>query len=236
MFKKNIQSNIILYFISISLILFSLSVGCTGSISTSLTNSSSSPVGPTGGYLIIEQSAEITKDCTPSLTIYSEGAVYMSFSGDSVNWCEWVEYSTSYEEFNIANGLDGTTFGSGIKSVYVRFKDEENNLSPSDELAFDDIEYEMGELYSIKIFPQEVTIPTGGSHFFTLHGYDLKLNEVPLDSSKVTWTKCCGVGKLNPTTGLSTTYTAPSTSGKWNISAQYNNLQTGAIIIVTRND
>jgi len=236
MFKKNIQSNIILCFISILLILFSLSVGCTGSISTPSTSSSSYPVGPTGGYLIIEQGAEITKDCTPPLTIHSEGAAYMSFSGDGFNWCEWVEYSTAYEEFNIANGLNGTEFSSGIKYIYVRFKDEEGILSPSDKLAFDAIEYEMGELYSIKIFPPEVTIPTGGSHFFTLHGYDLKLNEVPLDSSKVTWTKCCGVGKLNPTTGLSTTYTAPGTSGKWNISAQYNNLQTGAIIIVTRND
>jgi len=70
MYKKNIQSNIILYFILISLILFSLSVGCTGSISNPSTNSSS---GPTAGYLIIEQSAEITKDCTPLLTIHSEG-------------------------------------------------------------------------------------------------------------------------------------------------------------------
>jgi len=95
MFKKNIQSNIILYFIYISLILFSLSVGCTGSISTPSTDSSSSPVGPTGGYLIIEQGAEIIKDCTPSLAIESENAVYMSFSGDGVNWCEWVEYNTS---------------------------------------------------------------------------------------------------------------------------------------------
>lgn len=236
MFKKNIQSNTILYFIYISLILFSLSVGCTGSISTPSTDFSSSPVGPSGGYLIIEQGAEIIKDCTPSLAIESENAVYMSFSGDGVNWCEWVEYSTSYEEFNIANGLNGTEFSSEIKYIYVRFKDEEGNLSPSDELAFDTIGYEMGELYSIKIFPQEVTIPTGGSHLFTLHGYDLKLNEVPLDSSKAIWTKSCGVGNLSPVTGLSTTYTAPSTSGKWNITAQYNNLQTGAVIIVTRSD
>lgn len=236
MFDKNIQTNTILYFICILLILFSLSIGCTGSISTPSTNSSFSPVRPTGGYLIIEQGAELTKDCTPFLTIRSEGAVYMSFSGDGANWCEWVEYSTSYEEFNIANGSNGTEFSSGIKHIYVRFKDEENNLSPSDELAFDAIEYEMGELYSIKIFPQEATIPTGGSHFFTLHGYDLKLNEISLDSSKATWTKCCGVGNLSPVTGLSTTYTTPSTSGKWNISAQYNNLQTGAVIIVTRSD
>lgn len=237
MFKKYIQSNTILYFICISLILFSLSVGCTGSISTPSTDSSSSPVGPTGGYLIIEQGAELTKDCTPPLTIYSEGAVYMSFSGDGVNWCEWVEYSTSYEEFNIANGLNGTEFSSGIKYIYVRFKDEEGNLSPSDELAFDTIEYELGELHSIKISPKEVTLPLEGSCVFTIHGYDYgSINEVPLDSSKVTWTKCCGVGELSPTKGLSTTYTAPSIPGKWNITAQYNNLKTGATIIVVSDD
>lgn len=236
MFKSNIRSNTILCFMCIPLILFSLSVGCTGSISTPSTSSSSSPIGSTDGYLIIEQGAEITKDCTPPLTIYSEGAVYMSFSGDGVNWCEWVEYCTAYEEFNIANGLNGTEYSSGMKYIYVRFKDEEGNLSPSDELVFDTIEYEMGELYSIKIFPQEVTISVEGNYKFTLRGYDLKLNEVSLDSSKATWTKCCGVGELNPTIGLSTTYTAPNTSGKWNISAQYNNLQTGAVIIVTRND
>ncbi len=236
MFKKNIRSNAVFCFVCTLLILFSLSVGCTGSISTPSTDSFSSLVEPTSGYLIIEQGAELTKDCTPPLTIYSENAVYMSFSGDGVNWCEWEEYSTSYEEFNIANGLNGTELSSGIKFIYVHFKDEEGNLSPSDKLAFDTIDYEMGELYSIKIFPQEVTVLVGGSYKFTLHGYDLKLNEVPLDSSKATWTKCCGVGELNPTIGLSTTYTAPNTSGKWNISAQYNNLQTGAVIIVTRSE
>jgi len=236
MFKKNIRSNAVFCFVCTLLILFSLSVGCTGSISTPSTDYPSFSIRPTSGYLIIEQGAEITKDCTPSLAIESENAVYMSFSGDGVNWCEWEEYSTSYEEFNITNGLNGTGLSSGIKFIYVRFKDEEGNLSPSGELAFDTIEYEMGELYSIKIFPQEVTIPTGGSYFFTLHGYDLKLNEVPLDSSKTTWTKCCGVGNLSPVKGLSTTYTAPSISGEWNISAQYNSLQTGAVIIVRRND
>jgi len=56
----------------------------------------------------------------------------MSFSGDGVNWCEWEEYGTSYEEFNIANGLNGTELSSGIKYIYVRFKDEEGNLSPSE--------------------------------------------------------------------------------------------------------
>ena len=194
------------------------------------------PMGPTSGWIIIENDAETTKDCSPVLTTYSEGATYMSFSGNGENWTEWEEYNTSYEEFNIANGLYGTEFGTGTRCVYVCFKDEDGNLSPSDELAFDTIEYEIGELFSIKIYPKEAAIPVKGNYFFTLRGYDLKLNEVPLESSKTSWTKSCGVGELSPTTGLSTTYTAPSIPGKRNITAQYNNLKKGAAIIVVKDN
>ena len=231
---KNKREILILVFI---LILFTIFYSGCASIISDLPSepeppNSQPPIGPTNGWIIIENDAETINDCTPGLSIYSEGAAYMSFSGNKENWTEWIEYNSTYEDFNIANGLNGTNFGSGTKYVYVRFKDEDGNLSPSDELAFDIIEYEMGELFSIKIFPQEVTISVGSSYLFTLHGYDLKLNEVPLENSKVTWTKCCGVGNLLPTTGLSTTYTAPKTLGKRNITAQYNNLKTGATIIV----
>jgi hypothetical protein len=194
------------------------------------------PIGPTSGWIIIENDIETTKDCSPILTIYSEGAAYMSFSGDGEDWTKWEEYNTSYAEFNIANGLYGTEFGTGTRYVYIRFKDGDGNLSSSEELAWDAINYEMGELFSIKILPQEVTISVSGSYLFTLHGYDLKLNEVPLDGLKVFWTKCCGGGNLSPTTGLSTTYTAPSVSGKRNITAEYNNLKTGAVIIVVKDN
>jgi len=223
-------------------ILFSLFYAGCGSVFTIVPSNptvlpSSNLIRPSSGSITIEDGADITQDCTPSLTIYSENAKYMSFSGDGENWTDWIVCDNSYEEFNIANALNGTTFGSGIKYVYVRFKDEEDSLSPSDELAFDVIEYEMGELYSIKISPQEVTIPVGGSYLFTLHGYDYgSKNEVPLDNAKVTWTKPCGVGNLSPTTGLSTTYTAPSTAGERNITAQYNNLKTGATVIVVSDD
>jgi len=231
---KNKREILILVFI---LILFTIFYSGCASIISDLPSepeppNSQPPIGPTNGWIIIENDAETINDCTPGLSIYSEGAAYMSFSGNKENWTEWIEYNSTYEDFNIANGLNGTNFGSGTKYVYVRFKDEDGNLSPSDELAFDIIEYEMGELFSIKIFPQEVTISVGSSYIFTLHGYELKLNEVPLENSKVTWTKCCGVGNLLPTTGLSTTYTAPKTLGKRNITAQYNNLKTGATIIV----
>ncbi len=227
----------ILGFVIFILILFFLS-GCIKIIPEQQSNFDSLPNlnKPTSGWIVIENDAETTKDCTPELTIFSEGATQMSFSGDGETWTDWIDYITSYGKFNIANNFYGTEFSSGTKHVYVRFKDEEGNFSPSDELAFDTIEYEIGKLFSIKIFPQETTIPISGNCIFTLHGYDFKLNEVPLDNLKVTWTKCCGVGNLSPTTGLSTTYTAPSTAGERNITAHYSNLQTGAIITVTRSD
>ncbi len=217
------------------LILFSiLFIGCENIIPNSLSDSGifTIPIGPISGWIVVENGIETIKDCTPVLSIYSEGAAYMSFSGDGENWTNWVDYDDSYEEFNIANGLDGTEFGSGTRYVYVRFKDEDGNLSPSEELAWDAVNYEMGELFSIKILPQEATISVNSSYLFTLHGYDLKLNEVPLESSKINWSKSCGVGELSPTTGLFTTYTAPSIPGKRNITAHHNNLRTGAVINV----
>jgi hypothetical protein len=228
---------LILLFILLSV----FSSGCGSNFAISPTNPAitptSNPIRPISGSITIEDGAEITSDCTPLLTIYSEEATYMSFSGDGENWTDWIDYDNSYEEFNIASGMSGTDLSSGIKYVYVRFKDEEANLSPSDELACDSIEYELGELYSIKITPQEVTIPLGSSYFFTLHGYDYgSKNEVPLDSAKVTWTKPCATGSLSPIIGLSTTYTAPSIPGKRNITAQYNNLKTGAIVIIVSDD
>ncbi|HZK41124.1 MAG TPA: hypothetical protein VFC91_06205 [Atribacterota bacterium] len=225
--------------LALIIILF-FTMGCNISIIPDVPSPSDEISGdsivPTAGSIIIADGADITKDCTPPLAILSEGAAQMSFSGDGESWTEWIDYDTSYEEFNIANGLNGTDLSSEIKYVYVRFKDEEDNLYTSDQLASDTIEYEMGELYSIKIFPPEVTMPVGGNYKFNLHGYDLKLNEVPLDNSKVTWTKQCGVGNLSPTTGLSTTYTAPTIAGERNITAYYNNLQTGAVVIILSDD
>ena len=158
------------------LILFSiLFIGCENIIPNSLSDSGifTIPIGPISGWIVVENGIETIKDCTPVLSIYSEGAAYMSFSGDGENWTNWVDYDDSYEEFNIANGLDGTEFGSGTRYVYVRFKDEDGNLSPSEELAWDAVNYEMGELFSIKILPQEATISVNSSYLFTLHGYDL---------------------------------------------------------------
>jgi len=184
-------------------------------------------------WITIENDQETTKDCTPTLTIFSEDAAYMSFSGDGNNWTEWMPYHSSYTEFNIASGLYGTIFGSGEKYVYVRFKDTEGNLSQFDELTFDSIDYKMQDLYFIKIVPQSVTISISDSITFNAHAYDFGgKNEVPMEDSKVTWTKSCDVGKLSPTFGLSTTYTPPAIVGERNITAHYKNLSTGAIISI----
>jgi len=232
---KNKKDNITL--ISIVLILFLLIISVSGcnDIIPIITEPNPPPIptGPSGGSIIIEDRAEFTRDCTPVLSIKSDNAAYMSFSGDGESWSEWVEYNTSYDELNIASGVNGMIFSSGTKCIYIRFKDEEGILSPEDELAYDTIEYEIAELFSIRIIPQEVTVLPGGRYTFTLHGYDLKmLNEVSLNGAKVYWTKCCGVGSLSNTTGLSTTYTAPRTPIPRNIGAHYNNLGTGAIINV----
>jgi len=173
--KSRIKSN---YLVLTLIFVLIFATGCSSSIITDTPSLSDGidggPVAPiTTGTIIIAGGAEATKDCTPFLTIFSEEATQMSFSGDGENRTEWIDYDTSYDEFNIANGLYGTVFGSGTKNVYVRFKDKGGSLYPSDKLAFDTIEYEMRKLFSIKIYPQKVTIPVGGSYLFTLHGYTL---------------------------------------------------------------
>jgi hypothetical protein len=235
--RNNIIKIIILSFILVLFFLFYS--GCVNVVSNIPSNPESdlpaNNIGPTSGGIIIENGAEITKDCTPTLTVSSEEAAYMSFSGDGNSWTDWISYNSSYEEFNIANGFYGTIFSSGEKNVYVRFKDSEGNLSPIDEIAFNSIQYEMQDLYFIKIIPQNITISVGDSFTFTVHAYDFGgKNEVPIGGSKVTWTKCCGVGELSPTTGLSTTYTPPPIVSERNITAHYENLATGAIILVTK--
>jgi len=227
-FRSNVFFVLTLFFVFLSI----FCSGCKSAFNAPPTNSEVIEVS-----IIIEDDAECTKDCTPVLAIFSEGAAFMSFSGDGENWTDWRPYNSSYEEFNIANGLYGTIFGSGEKDIYIRFKDSEGNIYPTDIISFDSIQYEMQELDFIKIIPQNTTIPAGSNLDFTLHGYDLGgKNEIPLEELKVTWTKSCGVGQLNPTTGLSTTYTASLILGKRNISAHYNNLGTGATIFIVNND
>ena len=158
----------------------------------------------------------------------------MSFSGDGENWSEWVEYDTFYKGFNMVNSLNGTQFISGIKTIYVRFKGENEKLSPSEDLAYDIIDFEFKKLNSIKIIPPEVTMSIGSQYTFEVKGYDIDSNEIPLDGLLIIWEKCCGVGSLSNTSGLTTTYTAPTVSGERDITATSGPLRVKATIMVIR--
>jgi len=219
----------LIYLFYLLIVFTIISTGCTSDITPVYPIIT---VGPTSGTILIEDGAETTFDRTPTLTLYSEGADYMSFSGDGENWTDWVEYLQTYEDFNIANNLYGTELSSGLKHVYIRFKDENGKLSPSDNLAFDTINFEFKDLNSIKIIPSEVTMTIGSQYTFEVKGYDIDANEVPLDGSLVIWEKCCGVGSLSSASGLITTYTAPTVAGERDVTASYGPLRAGAKIVV----
>lgn len=188
-------------------------------------------------YLLVKGNPDMIKDCTPEMTVITdkERVSLMSFSGDGEDWSEWVDFAETYEQFNIASGFYGTKRESGLKTIYVRFKDKEGNIFPENyqEPVCCTINYEMQELFSIQVEPDEIELKIGGSYNFMVKGYDLfAKNEVPLDGEKVEWTKPCGVGKLIPTAGLKTTYTAPEIPGTRNISAHYGSLGAAAKIVV----
>lgn len=188
-------------------------------------------------FLTVKEDSNIIKDCTPEFIVITEkkDVNFMSFSGDGYDWSEWVEYTENYDQFNIANGLCGTTMTSGSKTIYIRFKDINGNIFPEElqKPICCTFEYEIQKLFSIKIIPNQVELQGGESHVFFIKGYDLYLNEVPLDGQKVEWSKPCGIGELNPTKGLKTIYTAPDLPGSVkNISAKYGLLGSGAKVYI----
>ena len=176
------------------------------------------PPPPTSGDIIIAEGAELTGDSTPSVQIFSEGAVYMSFSGDGEQWTEWVIYAEAYEGFDIASGEYGTEFSQGEKYIYVRFKNEIGDLSPQDDLARDDISFILPnlDLKYLRVEPTEITMKVSTTQVFMVKGVDHNLNEVPLDGSKVSWSYCCNASTTPLKGSVTTTYTAPSGPGdKW---------------------
>jgi hypothetical protein len=99
------------------------------------------PTVPGQVEIIIAGGEEVTDDPTPLLTILCSGADYMSFSGDGEEWTEWIPYVTSYDDFNIASGEFGTSIGEGLKYVYGRFKDLDENILSGDKLIYNTIIY-----------------------------------------------------------------------------------------------
>ena len=223
------------FVLTLLIIILVLAVGCSGSVTPNnpplSEDVNEEPVGPSAGSIIIAGGAENIKDCTPKLTISSEGATKMSFSGDGVTWNDWTDYAASYNKFNVANNLYGTELSSGTKKVYVRFKDDEGNLSPEDQLAFDTVEYEISTLKYLIVEPSKITMKVQETQVFSVIGVDKEFNEVPLDGEKVTWNYCCNAS-VSPSTGLSTTYTAPGSPGEKFIQAVYGSFKQSAWITV----
>ena len=60
----------------------------------------------------------------------------------------------------------------------------------------------------------------------------IDLDEIPLDGSQIIWEKSCGVGSFSNTSGLTTTYTAPTVTGERDIMVNCGPLRTGAKIMV----
>jgi hypothetical protein len=181
------------------------------------------PPAPTKGSIIIANGAESTDDSTPSLAIFSEGADYMSFSGDGEEWSEWIPYAVSYDDFDIASGEHGTEFSQGKKYIYIRFKNEMGDLSPEDDLAGDDISFILSnlDLRYIKVEPAEITMKVGTTQVFIVKGINQELKEVPLDGSKVSWSYCCNASTTPLKGSVTTTYTTPSRPGNKYLQATY---------------
>jgi hypothetical protein len=233
---KKYQINNKIFFFVFILLLFFIN-GCSGVYQDIDEQQEENKINPVYSVKLKAYDSAVVKDCSPEFGIFTdnENIIAMSFSGDGERWSGWVAYSKNYDQFNIASGLNGPTMQSGSKVVYVRFKDSNGTIIPSDfqESVFCSFEYEMQELFSIKIEPCEVQVKPGDKQSFTVRGYDYRSkNEVPINSEKVEWSKPCAVGVLNPVFGLQTTYTAPEKYGTWNLSAHYGSLGTGAKVHV----
>lgn len=234
--KEELVLNKIKYY-SIIMVLVALFILTTGCATNFITPPPTTPTELSKGIITIAGGEDTTMDCTPILNISCEGAAFMSFSGDGENWTGWITYSSSYDGFNIANKFYGTIFGSGTKIVYVKFKNEEGITSPLDDFAYGTVFYNMPELVYFETSPRTTTMKITGESFFTAVGWsEGKEYEVPIDGDKVTWTHCCNVGKVDPTQGLSTTYTADGITSPCikNITAYYEGKQTNAIINIIK--
>jgi len=88
----------IIYLLYVLIVFTILCIGCTDGVAPVF---STAIEGPTRGTILIEKGAETTFDRTPTLTISSEKAAYMSFSGDGLSWSEWLEYNAFYGEVKI---------------------------------------------------------------------------------------------------------------------------------------
>ena len=181
------------------------------------------PPLPKKGSVVIANGDESTNDSIPVLIIFSEGAEYMSFSGNGEEWTDWFPYAESYVDFDIASGEFGTEFSQGDKYVYVRFKNKNGDLSPEDDLARDDISFMLTNLNLkyIKVEPTDITMKVNTSQVFLVKGINYNSEEIPLDGSKVRWRYCCNASTTPLKGSVTTTYTTPSGTGNKFLQATY---------------
>lgn len=79
---------------------------------------------PTTGSIGLASGAVVTNDPTPKLFINSTGAYQMrlALSEATLATAPWVDYATSYDEFDISNGACGS------KTIWIEFKDQAGNI------------------------------------------------------------------------------------------------------------
>ncbi len=86
------------------------------------------PLPPIARTILLENGNEKTNKTKPQISIFAENAVYMAFSGNSLEWTEWIPYTTLYNNLDL-NSSPGCIEGDGEKSIYVKFKNKYNQES-----------------------------------------------------------------------------------------------------------
>ncbi len=93
------------------------------------------PILPVIYDFTIESGKEKTNKLYPSINITADNADYMCFSGNSIDWTEWIPYTPVYDHFNLKSG-PGCTSTDGEKKVFVKLK---NNYGQESDIVFDTI-------------------------------------------------------------------------------------------------
>ncbi len=97
--------------------------------------STPTPILPVIYDFTIENGKEKTNKLYPSINITADNADYMCFSGNSIDWTEWIPYTPVYDLFNLKSG-PGCTSTDGEKRVFVKLK---NNHGQESDIVFDTI-------------------------------------------------------------------------------------------------
>ncbi|MFH1255825.1 MAG: LamG-like jellyroll fold domain-containing protein [Candidatus Diapherotrites archaeon] len=106
-----------------------------GNISSSYSDTTTLDRAAPSGTIQIEGGSQTTNNDTPTLTLSAAdnggiGLKDMRFSCDSYTWAQYVNYATTYSDFNIFDTtIGGCIAGQGFREVYVQFRDSLDNLS-----------------------------------------------------------------------------------------------------------